>query len=79
MMTAQPRLGFIGLGVMGRPLALHLIEAGHAMSVYARRPDATAPLIAAGALQQLNALVGSGGGKSDFSRMIEVLERASER
>ena len=34
---------------------------------------------AAVVLQQLNALVGSGGGKSDFSRMIEVLEKASER
>jgi 2-hydroxy-3-oxopropionate reductase len=31
---------------------------------------------AAVTLQQINALVGSGGGKSDFSRMIEVLERA---
>jgi len=27
-------------------------------------------------LQQINALIGSGGGRSDFSRMIEVLERA---
>ena len=48
-MMTQPRLGFIGLGVMGRPLALHLIEAGHAMAVYARRPEAAAPLVAAGA------------------------------
>ena len=48
-MTAQPRLGFIGLGVMGRPLALHLIKAGYSMSVYARRQDAAAPLAAAGA------------------------------
>ena len=30
---------------------------------------------AAVTLQQINALIGSGGGKSDFSRMIEVLER----
>ena len=28
-------------------------------------------------VQQINALVGSGGARSDFSRMIEVLERAS--
>jgi 2-hydroxy-3-oxopropionate reductase len=48
-MTTQPRLGFIGLGVMGRPMALNLIKAGYAMSVYARRPEAAAPLIAAGA------------------------------
>jgi 3-hydroxyisobutyrate dehydrogenase-like beta-hydroxyacid dehydrogenase len=32
---------------------------------------------AAVTLQQINALIGSGGGKSDFSRMIEVLERAA--
>ena len=32
---------------------------------------------AAATLQQINALIGSGGGKSDFSRMIEVLERAA--
>lgn len=29
-------------------------------------------------MQQINALVGSGGGKSDFSRMIETLERMSK-
>ena len=42
-------LGFVGLGAMGRPMALHLIKAGHAMTVYARRADSTAPLAAAGA------------------------------
>ena len=25
-------IGFIGLGVMGRPMALHLLEAGYALS-----------------------------------------------
>jgi 2-hydroxy-3-oxopropionate reductase len=43
------RLGFIGLGVMGRPMALNLLKHGHAMSVYARRAEAAAPLVAAGA------------------------------
>ena len=43
------KLGFIGLGAMGRPMALHLIEAGHAMSVYARRAEAAQPLVEAGA------------------------------
>lgn len=42
-------LGFIGLGVMGRPMALHLMRHGHRMGVYARRAEATAPLVAAGA------------------------------
>lgn len=48
-MTAALKLGFIGLGVMGRPMALNLIKAGYAMTVYARRAEAMAPLVAAGA------------------------------
>jgi 2-hydroxy-3-oxopropionate reductase len=44
-------IGFIGLGVMGRPMALHLLRAGYALGVYARRPDAAAPLLAGGASQ----------------------------
>lgn len=43
------KLGFIGLGVMGRPMALNLMKHGHQMGVYARRPESAAPLIAAGA------------------------------
>jgi 2-hydroxy-3-oxopropionate reductase len=43
------KVGFIGLGVMGRPMALHLIHAGHRLGVYARRPESAAPLVAAGA------------------------------
>jgi len=32
------RVGFIGLGVMGRPMALHIQRAGHELFVWARRP-----------------------------------------
>jgi 2-hydroxy-3-oxopropionate reductase len=32
------KVGFIGLGVMGRPMALHLHKAGHELFVWARRP-----------------------------------------
>ena len=42
-------IGFIGLGVMGRPMALHLCEAGYSVGVYARRRGAADPLVAAGA------------------------------
>ena len=42
-------IGFIGLGAMGRPMALHLCRAGYDVSVYARRPGVAAPLVAAGA------------------------------
>jgi len=31
-------IGFIGLGLMGRPLALHLAKAGHQLHLWARRP-----------------------------------------
>ena len=43
------KLGFIGLGAMGRHMAGHLMAAGHSMVVYARRPESAAPLKAAGA------------------------------
>ncbi len=38
------RVGFIGLGVMGRPMALHLHRAGHELAVWARRPDSVGDL-----------------------------------
>lgn len=45
------KLGFIGLGVMGRPMALNLMKHGHQMGVYARRAESAAPLVAAGAVR----------------------------
>lgn len=43
------RIGFVGLGIMGRPMALNLLRAGHTVTVWARRPESVAPLQAAGA------------------------------
>lgn len=43
------RVGFIGLGAMGRPMATHLLRAGHALAVWARRPESAAELVAQGA------------------------------
>lgn len=43
------KVGFIGLGVMGRAMAGNLLQAGHQLAVWARRPAAAAPLVAAGA------------------------------
>ena len=31
-------IGFIGLGLMGRPMARHLVNAGHTLHLWARRP-----------------------------------------
>jgi 2-hydroxy-3-oxopropionate reductase len=36
-------IGFIGLGLMGRPMALHLAEAGHSLHLWARRPASLEP------------------------------------
>ena len=44
------RIAFIGLGIMGRPMAMNLIKAGHALRVHARRPEMMAPLVEAGAV-----------------------------
>ena len=38
------RVGFIGLGALGRPMALHLERAGHDLHVWARRPESAAGL-----------------------------------
>jgi 3-hydroxyisobutyrate dehydrogenase len=33
------QIGFIGIGVMGRPMTLNLLKAGHHVTVFARHPD----------------------------------------
>lgn len=43
------KLGFIGLGIMGRPMSLNLMRAGHSLVVHARREDAMRPLTQEGA------------------------------
>ncbi|ANQ86522.1 putative 2-hydroxy-3-oxopropionate reductase [Azoarcus olearius] len=44
------KVGFVGLGVMGVPMAGHLLKAGHQVAIWARRPDAAQALIADGTL-----------------------------
>jgi 3-hydroxyisobutyrate dehydrogenase-like beta-hydroxyacid dehydrogenase len=47
---AQPsRIGFVGLGQMGRPMAQRLLDAGWDITVYNRTPSKAASLVAAGA------------------------------
>ena len=43
------RVGFIGLGVMGRPMALNLLRGRHEVTVYARRAASLDPLLERGA------------------------------
>jgi 3-hydroxyisobutyrate dehydrogenase len=48
-MTGKPRLGFIGAGLMGKPMSLRLLAAGYALTVWNRSRDKLAPLTAKGA------------------------------
>jgi 2-hydroxy-3-oxopropionate reductase len=43
------RVGFVGLGIMGRPMAGHLLEAGLPLTVHSRSPKPVDELVAAGA------------------------------
>jgi 3-hydroxyisobutyrate dehydrogenase-like beta-hydroxyacid dehydrogenase len=44
------RIGFLGLGNMGTPMALRLLAAGHELSVWNRSEERTNPLIHEGAI-----------------------------
>lgn len=44
------QLGFIGLGIMGKPMALNLCRAGYALNVHARRAEMMQPLVEVGAI-----------------------------
>ncbi|MDP1526591.1 MAG: NAD(P)-dependent oxidoreductase [Rhodocyclaceae bacterium] len=49
-------IGFIGLGLMGRPLALHLAKAGHTLHLWARRPASLEPFADTGAHTHVSAI-----------------------
>ena len=43
------KVGLIGLGIMGRPMALNVLKGGHELIVWARRAESMQPLLDAGA------------------------------
>jgi 3-hydroxyisobutyrate dehydrogenase len=47
--ASTPRIGFVGLGVMGRPMAANLVRAGYPCTVYDINPAAIATLAELGA------------------------------
>lgn len=59
------RVGFIGLGIMGRPMARHLLDAGFPLVVHSRSPEPVDELVAAGAA--------SAGSPADTARVSDVL------
>lgn len=48
-MSTAPLIGFIGVGVMGQPMALHLLAKGHRLLVHDTQAEARAVLAKAGA------------------------------
>ncbi|MBL9218803.1 MAG: NAD(P)-dependent oxidoreductase [Opitutaceae bacterium] len=57
-------IAFIGTGVMGRSMAGHLLQAGHALHVFNRTKEKAAPLLAAGA--RWHDTAGAAAAQADF-------------
>jgi len=49
--ASRPRIGYLGLGLMGAPMAARLLKAGYEVTVWNRSPAKAAPLVALGAKQ----------------------------
>jgi 2-hydroxy-3-oxopropionate reductase len=47
-------IGFIGLGIMGRPMARHLVDAGFPLAVHSRSPGPVDELVANGAQARMS-------------------------
>jgi 3-hydroxyisobutyrate dehydrogenase-like beta-hydroxyacid dehydrogenase len=45
----QPKIGFMGLGIMGTPMAANLLKAGYPVTVYNRNPEKADVLVKQGA------------------------------
>ena len=48
MPESKLRVGFIGIGAMGTPMAQHILQAGFPLTVYDRMPARTEPFAALG-------------------------------
>jgi 3-hydroxyisobutyrate dehydrogenase-like beta-hydroxyacid dehydrogenase len=45
----KPKIGFMGLGIMGTPMSANLLKAGYDVMVYNRTPEKAGPLVKQGA------------------------------
>jgi 2-hydroxy-3-oxopropionate reductase len=63
--AVSSRIGFIGLGIMGKPMSRNLLKAGHKLVVYDLGPAAVDELVAAGA--------GKGASPSDVAALSEIV------
>src|SRR6185503_12849390 len=50
MTTKKPRLGYIGMGLMGAPMTRRLLDAGYKVAVWNRSADKMKPLVEKGAV-----------------------------
>lgn len=67
------KLGYIGLGIMGAPMAKNLLDAGHPLIVWNRTAGKTQPLVDAGAiLAESPADVASGGASVIFINVTDT-------
>src|SRR3972149_1231902 len=63
-------VGFIGLGIMGRPMAKHLVKAGHSLVVHDLSQAPVQELVGLGAQSAGAAGAGGGGGASEGTLSI---------
>lgn len=51
MQNNKKKIGFIGLGVMGKPMSKNLIKAGYSLMIYDINPDSVNEVVSAGAVR----------------------------
>ena len=68
------KVGFIGLGIMGRPMALNLLKGGFDLTVWARRAESMAPLLEAGAKGAASAAEVAAGCDVVFSMVADAAD-----
>lgn len=70
------QIGFVGLGVMGAPMAANVIAAGHEVSLHRNALDLPLPHTAT-THQLMNAAIAQGPGDADHSVLFPVLANVS--
>ena len=68
------KVGFIGLGIMGRPMALNILKGGFDLTVWARRAESMAPLLEAGAKGAASAAEVAAGCDVVFSMVADAAD-----
>lgn len=64
-------IAFLGLGLMGQPMAANLLQAGHALTVWNRSPGKTAALLAAGAREAATPAAAVAGAEVVFTMLSD--------